>query len=143
MMGYGMYQGATGGKVFGMGGVGGGLAGLGMAAGGGALLGGTIGSMVPVLGTGIGAGVGAAIGAGGYGAIKLGEKMGWFGGGEAGAKVDAQLTLQAEANTYLRQMAMNQGNIQQSVTINSQQPELVAQQVLDQARAQGMTATME
>jgi len=139
MLGYSMYQGATGGKVLGMGGVGGGLAGAGMAAAGGALIGGTVGSVVPVVGTGIGAAAGAGIGAGGYGLMKLGEKLGWFGGGKQKAE-DAQVTLLQEQNQILRSMGgFGPSSIYQDVSIYGTQPELIAEEVLEQSKAQGMT----
>lgn len=143
-LGYSMYQAATGGKVLGMGGIGGGLAGAGMAAAGGAMIGGTIGSVVPVIGTGIGAGAGAAIGAGGYGLMKLGEKLGWFGGGGGNDAENAQVALLQEQNQILRGMAgYGPTNIMQDVTIYGTQPELVADQVLEQGKAAGMSVAVE
>jgi len=136
MMGYGGMEMARGGGVFGTGGgVGGGIANVAAMTAGGAMVGATLGSVVPVLGTGIGAGVGAGLGAATAGILKLGGKMGWWGGGGKGQ--DRATQLLEEQNQILRGMAT--GAVYQDVTIYGTQPELIAEEVLSQSKSQGLS----
>jgi len=90
-------------------------------------------------------GMGAALSA--YGGAKaIGGIRGLFGGGGGGGgdKSDEMISQQQETNSYLRTIAGSWGTIRQTVTINgAQQPEITAQQLLEQAKMQGLSTSME
>lgn len=140
MMGYPAYQMATGGPVFGQTGKAGGLAGLASMTAGGAVM----GSMFGPWGTAIGGAGGAGLWAG----MKLGEKLGWWGGGgDTQDDILEEMQRQTALFEKMYRVEIERGagaRVKQDITIQTQgDPAILSSEIEARARESGLTAAGE